>query len=302
MIFSRKKRDPLNICGNAAVPGIPLTSVAAVASVKGRAAENRNNPRHYARRKVFLISAIFLFLFIFGIPRSLSAQGFEERIYEAYVAGEMEEWRRVMTEMEAVWELTGSDDLLYDLIVAEYGYIAYAIGTDMKKEARVLVRKTGDRVELLLKAHPDMARAHALLGSIYGYKIGLDPYKAPVLGLKSFDANARAMELDPTDPQVLVEKGHIEFFKPAIFGSDSEEAARIYSQAVGMFEKNPEELKYSWLYLNALRSLADAYIASGQYREADATFKKILRVEPRLEWIRDKEYPRFLKKYGDQLK
>lgn len=252
-------------------------------------------------RHVFQVAMFILFLYTFFVPREVTAQGFEERIYAAYVAGEMEDWRRVMTEMEALWGVTDSDDLLYDLIVAEYGYIAYAIGTDRKKEARSLVRKTGDRLERLLEAHPDMARAHALMGAVYGFKVGLDPYKAPVLGLKSFEANARAFELDPRDPQVLVEKGHIEFFKPAIFGSDSKEAARIYRQAVELYEQDPESLKFNWLYLNALRSLADAYIASEQYREADATFKKILRAEPRLEWIRDKEYPRFLEKYGDRL-
>lgn len=263
---------------------------------------NAGNLLHGAKQNVLMVPLILLFLLTLFFPMSLSAQGFAERIYAAYVAGEMEDWRQVMTEMETLWEVTDSDDLLYDLIVAEYGYIAYAIGVDKKKEARVLVRKTEDRLQLLLEAHPEMARAHALLGAIYGFKIGLDPYKAPVLGLKSFDANARAMELDPGDPQVLVEKGHIEFFKPAIFGGSSEEAARIYGQAVALYEQNPEELEYSWLYLNAMRSLADAYVASEQYRKADAVFRKILRVEPRLEWIRDKEYPRFLEKYGDQLK
>lgn len=260
-----------------------------------------SSPGQGTRKQLILLSGILLLLFSLFVPRTLSAQGFAQRIYAAYVAGEMEDWRQVMTEMESLWELTNSDDLLYDLIVAEYGYIAYAIGVDRKKEARVLVRKTEDRLELLLEAHPEMATAHAFMGAIYGFKIGLDPYKAPVLGLKSFDANERALELDPLDPQVLVEKGHIEFFKPAIFGSSSEEAARIYQQAVGRFEQDTEGLKYSWLYLNALRSLADAYIASEQYQKADTTFKKILRVEPRLAWIRDKEYPRFLEKYGDRL-
>jgi tetratricopeptide (TPR) repeat protein len=254
-----------------------------------------------AQTKTVLLVSVVLFVLALFSGRDLFAQGFSERIYASYVKGEMDDWRRAITEMEALWNITGSEDLLYDLIVAEYGYIAYAIGVDRKKEARAMVKKTGERLELLLEASPDMARAHALLGAVYGFKVGLNPYKAPVLGLKSFEANARAFELDPEDPQVWVEKGHIEFFKPTIFGSNSAEAAEIYQHAVELFERNPEALEHNWLYLNALRSLADAYIASEQYRKADASFKKILRIEPQMKWIREKEYPRFLKKYGDRL-
>src|SRR6056297_119368 len=219
------------------------------------------------------------------------SQGFEERIYEAYISGEMADWQRAMGEMEQVWESTGSHELLYDLVVAQYGYIAWLISQEKDKEAREYVKQAEEYLEILLERSPGNARAHAMLGAIYGYKIGLNAYKAVVFGKKSFSENKLALELDPDDPQVWMEKGNIEFYKPAIFGSSSVEAAKIYEKSVKLYEADSQGLKHNWLYLNTLRSLADAYIASEMYRKADGVYQKMLRVEPRLKWMREEIYP-----------
>ncbi len=94
-----------------------------------------------------------------------------------------------------------------------------------------------------------------------------------------------------------MEKGNIEFYKPAIFGSSSVEAAKIYRKSVELYEADREGLRHNWLYLNTLRSLADACIASEMYREANEVYLKMLRVEPRLKWMKEKVYPEFLKRY-----
>ncbi|MEX2428997.1 MAG: hypothetical protein WD577_12195 [Bacteroidales bacterium] len=225
------------------------------------------------------------------------SQGFEERIYEAYISGEMADWQRAMDEMEQVWESTGSHELLYDLVVAQYGYIAWLISQEKDKEAREYVAQAEEYLDILLEPSPGNARAHALLGAVYGYKIGLNAYKAVVFGKKSFSENNLAFELDPDDPQVWMEKGNIEFYKPAIFGSSSVEAAKIYRKSVELYEADREGLKHNWLYLNALRSLADACIASEMYREANEVYLKMLQVEPRLKWMKEEVYPEFLKRY-----
>jgi len=228
---------------------------------------------------------------------SVSGQSLNERIYHAYIAGKMDDWFHVMSEMKSIWEITGSDEMLYDLIVAEYGYIAYSIGNGHDKEARKFLRQVEDHLDIYLDKYPENARAHALQGAIYGFKVGLDPYKAVVFGHRSFSENKLAQELDPDDPQVLMEKGNIEFYKPDIFNPSSEEAARIYREALKQYENTPGGVDHNWLYLNTLRSLAKAYIASGAYQQADETYRKMLQVEPELSWIRDKHYPAFRKKY-----
>jgi tetratricopeptide (TPR) repeat protein len=240
---------------------------------------------------------LYIVLFTWIADCTVVAQGFDERIYEAYISGEMGDWHRAMGEMEQMWESTGSHELLYDLVVAQYGYIAWMISQERDKEAREYVKQAEEYLEIILARSPGNARAHALLGAIYGYKIGLNAYKAVVFGKRSFSENNLALELDPGDPQVWMEKGNIEFYKPAIFGSSSVEAARIYRKSVELFEADREGLKYNWLYLNTLRSLADAYIASEMYHEAKEVYLKMLRVEPRLKWMKEKVYPEFLKQY-----
>jgi tetratricopeptide (TPR) repeat protein len=239
-----------------------------------------------------LVVYLLLLVWIPGL-----AQGFEERIYEAYIAGEMGDWHRVMEEMEQVYTTTGSHELLFDLVVAQYGYIAWLISQKEEKEAREYVRQAEISLEIILARSPENARAHAMLGAIYGYKVGLNAYKAVVFGGKAFSENKLALELDPADPQVWMEKGNIEFYKPAIFGSSSTEAAKIYAKSVKLYEADSQGLKHNWLYLNTLRSLADAYIASEMYRNANDVYQKMLRVEPRLKWMREEVYPAFLKKY-----
>jgi tetratricopeptide (TPR) repeat protein len=240
----------------------------------------------------------FISIFFLAIAFSASSQGFKERIYAGYVSGEMNDWYLAMEEMESIWKRTGSYDMLYELVVAQYGYIAYCISVEEDKIARQFVAKAEDNLELILEKTPGMARAHALLGAVYGFKVGLNPYKAVVFGTRAFSENKLAFELDPLDPVVWMEKGHIEFYKPAIFGSSSIEAAKMYRRAVELYEKNPEELRYNWLYINTLRSLADAYIDAGSYDKANAVYLKVLAFEPGLKWMHEEVYPAFKKKYG----
>lgn len=250
-------------------------------------------------KKSFLLKFVFVFIsLLFLNPGILKSQDQNERIYIAYISGEMGDWLVAMNEIEDSWENTGSMQTLYELVVAQYGYIAFLIAEKQKKEARVYVKKAEANIELLIEYKEDWARAHAMLGAIYGFKVGLDPYKAPVLGLRSFDENKYAFELAPEDPQVWMEKANIELYKPSVFGNNAPEAAEMYAKAAELFEKDIEGLKHNWLYLNTLSGQATAHIKAGQYKKANATYQKLLKFEPNFKWIRDEVYPEFRKKYA----
>jgi hypothetical protein len=53
---------------------------------------------------------LYIVLFTWIMNHAVAAQGFEERIYEGYISGEMADWQREMDEMEQVWESTGSHE------------------------------------------------------------------------------------------------------------------------------------------------------------------------------------------------
>jgi len=226
------------------------------------------------------------------------AQKFNEEIYTAYISGKMDQWEKTMVQMKSVYDQTGSREMLYDLVVAQYGYIAYLISVERNKEAREYVKEAEENIEVLLKQNKNTAKLHALLGAVYGFKVKLNPLQAVVYGKRAFDENNLAQELAPEDPQVLVEKGNFVFYKPAIFGPDPLEASKIYQKAIDNFEKDREKLKDNWLYLNAMISMANACIESEQLDKANQTYLKLLKHEPDFKWIRDKVYPDFKKKYG----
>jgi tetratricopeptide (TPR) repeat protein len=228
---------------------------------------------------------------------ALIAQSPKERVYRAFVSGEMDQWKEAMEDMEVTWERTGDYEDLYLLVESQYGYIAWLIAEKEKRLAREFVKQAEDHLERMLRYDDNWARAHAMLGAIYGFKIGLDPYKAVVFGTRSFDENNRAFELAPDDPQVWMEKANIELYKPTIFGDNSLEAMKMYQKAVQLYERDPMLLKGNWLYLNALIGLASAAIEAEKFDVANATYRKILKIEPGFKWIRDEVYPEFRAKY-----
>ncbi|MCF8225815.1 MAG: hypothetical protein K9J30_08040 [Bacteroidales bacterium] len=52
------------------------------------------------------------------------------------------------------------------------------------------------------------------------------------------------------------------------------------------------------MHLNTLSDLADAYIESELFADANRVYLKILEAEPEFAWIRDEVYPAFRRKYG----
>ncbi|HER09607.1 MAG TPA: hypothetical protein ENO20_11935 [Bacteroides sp.] len=237
-------------------------------------------------------------LFFCLLSMWVRGQDYSDRIYQAYVTGRMERWKAVMEEMDRAYMADRDGALLYRLTEAEYGYIGYCIGEGRKAEARQLLEKAGKHVDILLKAGRDLPKVYGLQGAFYGFRVGLEPLKAPFYGRKSVEANEKAIKLGPDEPQVWMEKAHIEFYKPAIFGGSKKRAVPLYEKAVRLFETMPGRTEKNWIYLNSLVALAIAYEATGAIQSADRIYGKLLELEPSLVWIRDEVYPDFLEKHS----
>lgn len=236
-------------------------------------------------------SAMIILLVMF--PLLAPGQDYAARIYQAYVNSRMDHWKEVMDEMEISYRHTRDIDLLYQLTEAQYGYIAYLIGEGNKRDAKRLLEKAEENVEILLGSDRENPKIYCLQGAFYGFRVGLEPIKAPIFGRKSVDANEIAIDLGPYEPQAWLEKANIEFYKPAIFGGSKQRAVPFYEKAIRLFEATPGRTKNSWIYLNALTALATAYEETGAIRQADRVYRKLLELEPSFEWIRDEVYPKF---------
>lgn len=220
-----------------------------------------------------------------------TVSGFHSEIYEAYVTSSMDLWKRTMVNMEKAYDAGEDQGLLHMLTEAQYGYIGYCIAEGKKQEARNWLSKAEKNLVTLMESQPRDPKLYSLKGALKGYAVLLDPLRAPLLAKKSARANQKAMELGPGEPRVWMERANMEFYKPALLGGSAREAIPMYEKAVRLFEKEPDRIHQNWFYLNCLTNLGLAYEEDGEEEKADAVYRKLLRLEPSLQWVRDALYP-----------
>ncbi len=225
-------------------------------------------------------------------------QALKEKLYDCYITGQMEPWAGVLDQMKSEWRRTGDIDKLYDLTMAQYGYIGFNIIEENRNAARDVLKQAENNVEILLGYNDRWAEVYALSGALYGLKVGIDPYKTVFYGRRALNMNALALNIGPESPHTWMEKGNLELHKPSVFGKDISLAIEAYKRSIRLFEQRSELIHKNWLYLNTLVGLADAYRVAGLYAEADKIYRKILKAEPDIVWIRDRDYPAFKQKHG----
>jgi tetratricopeptide (TPR) repeat protein len=235
---------------------------------------------------------------LYMISFSLQGQDFQKQIYDAYLRGRMDLWKETMDQMARKAAESDDPSLLYDLTEVEYGYIGYCLSMKQKKEAEKVLEEAEKRAKYLLDKQVYQARVYSLIGAFYGFRVSLQPIRAPYFGKKSEEANQMALKLDQEEPQAWMERGNIAFYKPAIFGGSKSEAVPFYEKAVRLYEANPERTRQNWVYLNCLAGLGIAYEETGQAEKAGQLYERILRMEPKFKWVNDELYPEYLEKHS----
>jgi len=234
-----------------------------------------------------------LILWVAGVQ----AQEYQSQIYQFYLDGRMDRWKSVMDRMNAEYESTASMELLYELTEAQYGYIAWCLSVKQKEEAARLLDLADGQIEKLLNWQPGNPRIYSIKGALYGFRIQLKPLRAPSYGKKSVEANDKAIQLGPREPQAWMEKANIAFYKPAAFGGSKDEAVLLYEKAVELYESTPGRTRENWLYLNCLVGLGMAYEKTDQIQAAGRVYEKVLRMEPSFKWVSEEVYPEFREKH-----
>jgi tetratricopeptide (TPR) repeat protein len=247
-----------------------------------------------------LIKTTLLIIFLW--PVLIPAQNppdrqreFQDSIFHAFINGEIQSWERTLTEMERWYRQNPGPSMLYDLLLARYGYIAMALAEQNNQEARTHLDKAETELQELFKYTPYQSQAHALQGAFLGFRISLRPITAVRLGPRSYRAIDTALELNPNNPTAWMEKGNSRFYTPSTFGGSKQEAMESYRKAVALFEKNLTP-NHRWLYLNSLLGLARSYQYLDQHWMAVATLESALRFEPGFKWVRDELLPEARKK------
>lgn len=229
-----------------------------------------------------------ILLFVFVITEVV-ASDYADRIYNAFIRGDMVLWRNTMLELEQKKDKT--IPLWEELISYQYGYIGYCIGVGQHQEAGIYV----DKMDKILKNTRILQ--HGLRESYrsawYGFKIGLNKVKAPFLGPKSIELSKKAMNEYPDCYLGYVQMGNYLLHTPALFGGDKAQALLYFNKGLRLLAaKQPSR---NWDYLNLLTLVARAKYESGDQKGAIQLLTKILQIEPKFSWVSQEILPAYKK-------
>lgn len=240
-------------------------------------------------RKSYLIVALLISV----ISSVIAEKEYKSAIYNAYVSNKMDTWKNSIDQMER--DEQNNPALTVDLINYQYGYVGYCIGLKRKDEAKSYLEKLEKNIEKLKKLKVELSSLSAYKASVYGFKIGLNPIRAPFDGPTSISASKEALKLDSKNPLAHIAYGNTQFYMPEVFGGSKNIAISHYLQAKKLMELHPKAIVNDWNYLSLLVTIAQAYEKIGLKTTAKHYYEKILTIEPDFRWVRNELYPAILK-------
>lgn len=236
---------------------------------------------------------IIIIVLLLFVMNNLTAS-YKEQIYKAYISNNMQVWKQTIDKMEATNNKT--NDFLLEIINYQYGYIAWCLGQKNEKEADAYLKKAEQHLSSLEQKGLYTSMVNSYKSAFYGYKIGLNPLKAPFLGFKSIEYAKSAIELGPSNPFGYVQQGNIQYYMPKMFGGSKKEALVYYLKAKTLMEKDNSWVKNNWNYLSLLTIIAQTYGELNDNITSKKYYETILELEPNFLWVKNELYPQLLKK------
>lgn len=229
-----------------------------------------------------------LALLFLAIAISSSGQG-DEKSYRAFLSNTnyKELWKK---EVEAKQSHTKSDPAdskaRYELAIVHLGLLSATMRDKDEKLFDQYYDPAVSNLKTLIDKEKKWAEPKALLSAIYGLKMGYSPWQGMFLGSKSNSLIDKAKELSPQSGLVWKVHANSKLFTPETFGGSLSEAISSFEKSIRCYESNPAELKFNWMYLDALAFLGQAYVKNNEPRKAIETYEKALTVEPEYGWVK----------------
>jgi len=209
-------------------------------------------------------------------------------VLKAYLSGNMDDWQTAVSKMEQSFEAQSNDTLLLHYTLAEYGITGYLIGNDHKDQGKVHLEKCRMLAKKLLSGN-FKKEAYAISAGLYGYEIGMRPFKAPSYGKKNQNNIEKSMEISTNNPLAWMEKGNAYYHMPGLFGGSYEKAVNYYSKALEQFEDG--DVYPVWLKTNTRIWLGKAYAGDGDDEKAREVYLQILEKYPNFHWVKNELLP-----------
>ena len=210
---------------------------------------------------------------------------FGSRIYKASVMGNMQEWKTVLSEFAAPQSIKEKNTLV-ELINYQYGYIALCLSSKKKEEAEQYLNSADNNLKLYISRYGEDAPSNAYSAAFTAFRIALNPAKAPFLASKCVKLVHKAVALDAECVQAWIDNGNVYNHMPAIMGGSKEKALKAYQTAFNLMQLKKTYQGQSWQYPLIHATIGKVYAETGQYKQAQLTYRAVLAYEPNYAWVK----------------
>lgn len=201
-------------------------------------------------------------------------------------------WDKAVGEKQSAFDKNPTNINRWNLALAQYGLISGTMRAKDEERFDKYYKVTEEHLETLSKDDKTKAEAKALLSGLYGMKMAYSSMMGMVLGPKSSGLIEDAIKLAPQSAIAWKLHANSKMFTPSMFGGDIGEAIKAYEKSIELFEKQPENLKNNWLYIDTMAFLGQAYSSESQWAKAVTIYEKALKAEPNFGWIKFQLLPK----------
>ena len=216
--------------------------------------------------------------------------GLLDRIERAYVQGDSADMTAVRTALKDLLatDLSGGERSIARYTIAYLDWRLFTLRQGLPDDERDALLE--EAVELLtedIADNEENAESHALLASVYGMQIGSSAWRGMILGMRASRSSARALDLEPANPRILLLDGVGKLHTPAMFGGGEEKAEALLQRAVAAFQTEPADRPWPrWGLIDAYAWLGQIMVRRADHRAARRYYMDALDIEPEFRWVR----------------
>ncbi len=190
-------------------------------------------------------------------------------------------FERLLTNPSKVWLVH------YYLGLADSRLVSYYFSIQNKDKAKLFIDDGIEHLQHCVETKEDFADVHSLLSSLYGNKIGVNPFSAMTLGPKSGKEMEKAMFIEPKNPRNYLIAGWSAYFTPRLFGGGKDKAEKYFKQAITYFDssKVTDPLLPDWGHDEAYAWLGLVQMGNKEFEAAKSNFTKALEINPDYNWV-----------------
>ncbi len=144
----------------------------------------------------------------------------------------------------------------------------------------------------VIKLNKEFADGYGLLSSMYGEKMGIQPWTGIVYGSRSATMIRKAIQLEPENPRLYMIQGTSAMFTPEKFGGSKERAKELYLKAAELFKTdNPDPIMPDWGKSEIYAWLGQLELKTGNLEGAKAYYLQALKIDPKNSWVKNQLLP-----------